>query len=112
MKTLHYINLVSFTITLLLYITIFYGMIAQVFLGTIQVILALILLLYWKTLKSRQKKLLAVYAFVAILYGLLWLTDIVNTDFAIAFITVIPMSIAAYFLYITAQIKKINNYIN
>ncbi len=108
MKIIHYINSTCFTITLLLYITIFYGLMAQVFLGSIQVIIAIILFIYWNKLTSKPQKHLIIYTLISLLYGLLWLTDIVDTDFGIVFIAVIPMMIAGYFVYITYLIKKLN----
>ncbi len=110
MKIIHNINKWSFIITLLLYITIYYGLIAQFFLGCIQVIIALMLFVFWKKLKTKPKQHLFTYSGVAIVYGLLlWLTDIVDSDFGFVFVTIVPMSIAGYFLFITWKIKKSNN---
>ncbi len=106
MKIIHYINSISFIITLLLYITLIYGLIAQIFLGSIQVILAIILFAYWRKIKDIDKKHLAVYASLVVLFGLTCLTDILDTDFGIAYLMITPMSIAGYFVFITNQINK------
>lgn len=107
MKIIHYINGTSFIITLLLYITIFYGMMAQVFLGVIQIILAIIVFTFWRRMNTLQKKHLIAYTILVILYGLTSTTDVVDTDFGILFLTLVPMSIAGYFVFITHQISKI-----
>ncbi|MDY8134486.1 hypothetical protein [Aquimarina sp. 2201CG5-10] len=108
MKTIHNINKWCFIITLVLYVTIYLGLIAQFFLGAIQVILALSILISWEKLQLTHKRHLSIYFGIAILYGLLWATEIINTDFAIVFMTVVPMSIAGYFVYITNLVSELS----
>ncbi|EZH72602.1 hypothetical protein ATO12_20925 [Aquimarina atlantica] len=108
MKTIHNINKWSFIITLILYLTIYYGLLAQIFLGGIQVTLAITLFMYWRKFNNQQKKHLLIYSCLTIIYGLLCLTDIMNSDFAPIFLFIIPMTIAGYFVYTTYKIKKIS----
>ncbi|WP_211075738.1 hypothetical protein [Aquimarina sp. MMG016] len=105
MKTIHNINKWSFIITLLLYLTIYFGLLAQILLGSVQIILVLILLYYWKDFQTKQKQHLAIYVGIVIFYGLLFLTNVLKSYFLIFFITVVPMSIAGYFVYITYLIS-------
>ena len=58
MKTLHYINLIAFIVTIGLYASIeyvMYGMIASFFLGIIQLFLGIILIVYYKNLIANCK---------------------------------------------------------
>ncbi|WP_103863658.1 hypothetical protein [Aquimarina sp. I32.4] len=105
-KTIHLINKWSFILTLALYLTIYLGLIAQIFLGGIQIILASILLFYWKKLDKEQKKHLITYACLVVLYGLLSLTSISTSDLALLYLVIVPMSIAGYFVYVTYKIKN------
>ncbi|WP_108866646.1 hypothetical protein [Aquimarina aquimarini] len=106
MKTIHIINKWSFILTLLLYLTIYLGLIAQIFLGGIQIILASILLFYWKKFDKEQKKHLITYSCLVMLYGLIFLTSVAISDFALLYLVIAPMSIAGYFVYVTYQIKN------
>ncbi|MDH7444827.1 hypothetical protein [Aquimarina sp. 2201CG14-23] len=106
MKTIHKVNKWSFIITLLLYITVYFGLLAQVLLGLIQIIIALNMLFNWNSFSKKNKIHLGSYFLLVITYGLILLTDIGNTSFILIYLTVVPMSIAAYFVYITYRIKK------
>ncbi len=109
MRIIHNINKWSFILTMLLYITIYYGMLAQILLGCIQVCLAIILLFHWYKFNLRKKRHLLIYVFIASCYGLFWLTDIVDSDYGFIFLTAVPMSIAGYFVYITNLIQDVQN---
>lgn len=108
MKTIHNINKWSFIITLLLYITVYLGLLAQIPLGIIQFVLACSILAHWKKLNSISKKLIVSYWSFFALY---WITFFVFNQnfeslFGLFFFSVIPMSIASYFVYVTYKIKK------
>ena len=107
MKTIHNINIVSFILTLLLYLTVIGGLLAQIALGFIQVILAIAVLLLWESFNSDSKKLISIYWISVVSYGLISLR-IGNQfkDLWIAFYIIVPMSIAAYFVYVTYSIKN------
>ncbi|SEM00294.1 hypothetical protein SAMN04487910_3873 [Aquimarina amphilecti] len=115
MKTIHNINKWSFIITLVLYITIIGGLLAQIALGAIQIVLGIIILFHWKKLNIKTKRHLLLYWFIVLMYGLLWATDTFNTwktssmvlDPYILFICITPMLIASYSVYITHQSKTI-----
>ncbi len=112
MKTMHNINKWSFIITLLLYVTFYFGLLAQILLGGTQITMSVVLLIKWKSFSIKLKKHIVAYFFLVALYGLLFFTDIKNTSFMIIYMTVIPMSIAAYFLYLTYEIKKYQQAMN
>ncbi|WP_299246820.1 hypothetical protein [uncultured Aquimarina sp.] len=107
MKTIHNINKWSLIITLLLYLTIYLGLLAQIPLGFIQFVLALSILGHWKQLNSLSKKLILTYWSLFVSY---WLAFAIMgnslNDLWFIFYSIIPMSIASYFVYITYQIKK------
>ncbi|MBW1296724.1 hypothetical protein [Aquimarina litoralis] len=108
MKTIHNINKWSFIITLLLYVTIYLGLLAQIPLGFIQFVLAFSILAHWKKLNNLSKKLIVGYWSLFVLY---WITFFIlnqnlESMFGLFFFSIIPMSIASYFVYVTYRIKK------
>lgn len=114
MKIIHNINTLATWATILLYISIFLGMYAQIVLGPLQLILATIVSIkYYKSLNKYHKNLvlyywLAVVATLA-LAGFVWSTNFDNVPLTIGCLFIIPMSVACYFLYVT---KKLNKYLN
>ena len=118
-KIIHNINKWSFILSLVLYLTVLGGLLAQIALGFIQVILALIILSYWKTYNKHTKNLILIYWALVISYGLGYLAfyslfqETNFSDYAIFIfifsVMIIPMSIAGYFVYITYKIKKHHN---
>ncbi|KOS07636.1 hypothetical protein AM493_17495 [Flavobacterium akiainvivens] len=114
MKYIHYINFFALGITLLLYVTLFLGMFAQLILGSLQLLLAAIITIaYYEKLNERCKKLLLRYwafALAAVFIALVtWLAYEDNTTATVLFIFVIPMCVACYFVYVTSCI---NGYLN
>ncbi|WP_405269288.1 hypothetical protein [Cellulophaga sp. Ld12] len=110
MKILHTINRWSFTITVLLYITIFGGLIAQFILGIIQVIIALYLT-YQMNKNGLVHKAIRTYWSYVIPYLLLLVifsnSNINPNELLIwIYLAVIPMALAAYFVYITKTLKN------
>ena len=110
MKIIHNINKWSYGITLLLYITIYLGMIAQIALGGIQVILAIILFSRYPRLDEKTKRRLLVYATLTILYlsiFALWdFLRVQSNDFIeITGMTVLPMALATFFVFITHKLR-------
>lgn len=108
MKTIHNINKWSFIITLLLYLTIYLGLLAQIPLGFIQFVLALSILGHWKKLNLLSKRLISIYWFLFISYWIAFyiLNQSFETMYGLIFYAIIPMSIASYFVFATYQIKK------
>ncbi len=114
MKTLHYINCFFYLITIVPYITIhyfLYGMYAQFILGIAQIVIALIISLYFKKHSRINKKHVSNY-WIATFTNLLAIPILFKTNFTnnytitILFLFIIPMLIASYFDYITYSIQK------
>jgi len=108
---LHTINLVFYSLTLALYLTILLGMYAQVVLGAVQIILAFVLLAHWKKLYAKSQRLLNVYLFIVLVYGtyMAYFTPSFNDAISILLFFIIPMIIATYFVYVTHQIQQLQN---
>ena len=81
------INQIILLITIILYVTIYLGMILQILLGGIQIISALILFRYWKQIPQKIKEYLNIYWVITIVYGICWLFnwDSFNETFIIVF---------------------------
>ena len=113
MKLTHLINKIATYTTLVLYLLVYTGMLAQIILGPIQLILAItITVLYYKELDTKNKKLLKTYWLaVAIvpLFAYASLNWIADGVLIILSLFIYPMYIACYFLYATS---KINKYLN
>lgn len=112
MKTLHNINFWATALTLVLYITIYFGMTAQLVLGPLQLILATIISVsYYKEMDQYHKTMLRYYWIAAslalIMVFIQWIYDNYNTFTTVTFLFVLPMMIACYFVYVT---RKLNNY--
>lgn len=114
MKTLHYINCFFYVLTLAPYATIYYfffGMYAQLALGVVQLLLALIILLGINKHNKTIKRHIANYWIMTLLNLLIILiihkTNLINNGaLTISFVFVSPMLIASYFVYITHLIQK------
>ncbi|MFP5438392.1 MAG: hypothetical protein ACLGH8_11425 [Bacteroidia bacterium] len=111
MKTIHIINSIATWATILLYITIYFGMLSQVVLGPLQLILATIISVrYYKELNLNHKNLVLYYWIAAVIAltmaGFAWSTDFYNTALTIVAIFVIPITVACYFLYVTNKLNK------
>ncbi len=108
MKIIHTINQWSFGITLALYVTIIGGLLAQILLGVIQIFLAIIITIQWDKLENNIKKLLYGYWGTCAIYAIIYTSKLhhLNDYIGFLFFTLIPMSIAAYHLYITYRIKQ------
>ncbi|GAA4113457.1 hypothetical protein GCM10022393_12470 [Aquimarina addita] len=111
-KLIHIINTVSLIINLVLYVMIIPGMIAQFFLGIIQLILAIIISTKWKKLDPAIKNLMKVYwglvTLCTLLIGLVFADWIPNKKDAqlITFVFVTPMLTASYFVYVSWKLHN------
>ena len=63
MRYIHHINIVLFSITLLLYIGVFTGLLAQIFLGIAQLLFSLLLLKNRNSLQSKTFMAYSKYTF-------------------------------------------------
>ncbi len=109
MKLIYYINKIILLLTAVLYMTIFYGLYAQIVLGLVQVISSIILLFFWKTIKEKQKNKIYIYWAIIIVYGSCWLMGLennFNTFMWILGLIIIPLTIAVYFFTILNQINN------
>ncbi|MFP9113816.1 hypothetical protein ACLI1A_07720 [Flavobacterium sp. RHBU_3] len=111
MKTIHTINSIATWATLLLYISIFFGMYAQIVLGPLQLLLAVIIsVIYYKELDQHHKKLITNYwtaaAIALFIVFCAWATDFYTPAVAIISLYLIPMTVACYFLYVTNKLNK------
>lgn len=107
-KILHLINKTALLINLVLYITVYFGMLFQIVLGFVQVCIAVLVSVNWKKLNSNtQYKLIGYWFFVGFAGILIGLHFWHRSDFGtIIFLFVLPMLIAIYFYFLT---KTINN---
>ncbi len=107
-KTLDRINKVAFILTLILYVTIIYGMITQILLGITQLTIAVILLFKKDDLTEEINKYMNYYWGLVfgffIFIGLLYYN--IFPDIARLLIFIIPICIAGYFVFITNKILK------
>jgi hypothetical protein len=109
MKTLRKINTIAFYTTLVLFLTLYLGMLAEIPLGIIQVISAFILTFYVKDKSVQSKRQLMFYwIFVGFELALFLLEEFyLNAGDIVSFSLVIfiPMSIAIYFFIIMRRIS-------
>jgi hypothetical protein len=91
-----------------LYLTIFFGLYAQIVLGGIQILTALSIFFIWNRLKKEHKKQILFYWLLVILYGIGWLRETNLNDFWWLGFILIPMSIATYFVWLLNNIKNID----
>lgn len=105
MKNLYNVNKWLVIITLLLYLTIYFGMIFQIVLGITQVLMSIYILSKYNGLEKKTKLLFKIYMTLTItVLSIIGSGVIANTGF-IAIYLVIPMLLAFFHLYITYQIK-------
>lgn len=102
------INKAFMMLTVVLYFTIFLGLIFQVVLGGYQVIIALVLLFYWKGFSKKIKNKLLIYWGVVLVYGICYITGFLNLTGAYWFISfaIVPILIALYFSLFLEDIKQ------
>ncbi len=109
MKLIYNINKWSLIITIFLYITIYYGLLAQIALGIIQLISAIILYYSWAHLNDKSKKHLIQYTIIVFIYAIPFfiIYNKVPSFIGLTIVyVIIPLLIAFYFLYITSLTSK------
>ncbi|WP_282044202.1 hypothetical protein [Winogradskyella flava] len=110
MKVLYQFNKIVLIITLILYVTIFLGLYAQIVLGGIQILSAIGITFLWNRFENKYKKQLLIYWLVTLSYGIGWLLEIdLNDSWWILAIIIIPMSIAIYFVWLLSNLKNIQS---
>lgn len=108
MKYFYDINKLLILITLFLYLTFWGGILAQIVLGIIQILMSITLIVHFKTLSKRVKKLFKAYVVTTVSVLLLFLIigHFVTGGFQVIFLwLLVSMSLALFHLYITYKIK-------
>jgi xanthine/uracil permease len=115
MKIAQKINKFSFIATLILYLTLFLGLYAQIVLGVIQILIALYISFNMQLLTKKMKYQIINYWIYVTLYSILataffndWIDFNDNNLLLIITIIIIPMSIATYFTITLNKIAKQN----
>lgn len=109
MKILYSVNKAVLIITILLYLTIYLGLYAQIVLGVVQVLSSFLLLFFWKSISKNNKNKLYMYWIIIILYGLGWFIDwesLKSLFFFIFTVIIIPVGIAIAFVILLNRIKN------
>ncbi|MFK7748635.1 MAG: hypothetical protein AB8B65_09605 [Kordia sp.] len=108
MKFIYNINGVIYSITLLLYLTIYLGMLMQILLGIVQVLFFFILLFNYDKFSEKIKNHLKVYGVLSGIYLVCFFSELYprNNWMILILITLIPMSIGGYFTYIVHQLNR------
>jgi len=111
MKTIHKINLIALLITLGLYVTIFFGMMAQFFLGIIQFFFMLRVTINYHECEEVRNHLnlywsLTILVLSAIAMHVIFEFQIPQSTIIVG-LFVIPMLLAIYAVYITWIASKI-----
>lgn len=103
------VNRVLMAITLLLYITFYFGMLFQIVLGSYQVIISLVLLFHRDNLTVNAKKNLLIYWKAILLFGICCLVNSFyqNNVFSLTLYLVIPIIIAFCFTIFLEELKKV-----
>lgn len=106
MKVVFNITLILYLINVSLYSEFMLGVFAQFFLGLSHILTALILLVRSKALTGIARKNLKIYSSIVVLYfGLMALfkdsSSQLIQDFAVMYLSLVPMLIGAYFVYVT-----------
>lgn len=106
------VNQVSYIITWGLFITIIYGFLAEIYLGFLQIISSLLLLLFWKHLSPELKKGTYYYWIAVTIYFISFYLmtefDLFSNSYGLGIIGIlfIPMLIGLYLLLHLSSIKK------
>lgn len=118
MKKVNYINIIlrvnqiSYGATGILFITFFFGLMAELYLGALQIISSLLILFFWKHLSNGLKKGTYYYWIAVIVYlvGFYLVFELkLFSDFVgmgIIGLVIIPMLIGLYLLLHLNSIKK------
>ena len=107
---IYWVNVVWLSITLILYTTVIYGMLAQVVLGGIQILSSFLLLFYWKNIWEHDKKHVYYYWLLVLTF---FLSVVIMASFdgfheslSVFGLIIIPMSIGLYFMYILYRLNS------
>jgi hypothetical protein len=108
-NVVYIINKVCYIITLLLFTTVIFGFFAEIILGGIQLISALLLFIFWDQYSKKQREKVGIYWGIVTVYFLLWMGNWEVLPFALVFIVgvgLIPMGIGWYFITLLRELKQ------
>ncbi len=108
MKFIYNTNGVIYSITLLLYLTIYFGLLMQILLGIVQVIFFFVLLFNYDKFSETIQSHLKIYGVLSGIYLVCLFSGFYPKDnwIILLLITLVPMSIGGYFTYIVHQLNK------
>ena len=106
MKFIYYTNNIVYGTTILLYMTIIFGMYMQVLLGIVQVLLFLVLLFNYNKFTNIIQRHLQIYGIGVVIYFTIFFICIQLNVNSLWFLFVTPMLIATYFTYIVHELKQ------
>ncbi|SEE34242.1 hypothetical protein SAMN04487765_2204 [Tenacibaculum sp. MAR_2010_89] len=102
------LNRVLIVTTIVMYLTIYLGLLVQVILGAYQLLIAFVLLFFIKNFSKKSKNKLMIYWLVVLLYGMVWIIDMdVNLGgyLGVILYIILPMIIALYFSYFLESLR-------
>ncbi|WP_431164876.1 hypothetical protein [Tenacibaculum halocynthiae] len=105
------LNRVLIVTTIVMYLTIYFGLLIQMVLGVYQLLTAFILLFYIKKITSKDKYKLLIYWGAVLLYGMGWLVSFdisLGNYVGVIFYIILPMIIALYFSYFLESLRTKN----
>ena len=111
MKTIYNINKWFYIITLILYVTIYLGVISQFFLGIFQVLIIFPILLFYRKLFNKQIVIKSIIYLLGIgIFTVLYLFLQSNSNDFINALTmsIVPMSLGLFHVHITYKLKQIS----
>ncbi|CAL2090806.1 hypothetical protein [Tenacibaculum sp. 190524A02b] len=103
------INRVLIVATVVLYATIYLGVLCQIFLGSYQLIIATYLWFQLKEMKEKEKSMLFIYSGLVFFYGfLLLIMELLNFNSYLLVLVyiIIPISLAIYFSFLLENIRS------
>jgi hypothetical protein len=110
LKAIYWINTFCIAVTLILYVSLVWGLAAQFLLGSFQLFTAVLIFFYWRRMNAKNVQLLLLYWVLAIAYILLFLhVNFMTLKSEAAFIIlliIIPLLLSFYFLFVVYQIKR------
>lgn len=109
LNVVYIINKIWYAITVILFVTVIFGFLAEMVLGGIQVLSSLLMLIYWNQYSKKQQQRLYKYWLVVGVYFLLWLGNWEVMPFeliAVVGVGVIPMGIGFYFMMLLRDLKQ------
>lgn len=106
---MYLINKWFIIINIILYITVYLGLIFQILLGAVQVVMAIIIAFNFSKLIKRIKRLFIIYSIATIVFLVVFFTGYLKSNndlYELIAWVIIPQTLAFLHLYITFLIHK------